>query len=74
MSTTYTISKDRLQKILEEDPDFFKMGDTSDKKDVQSGSLMDQLSQDENFEVISRYMDDRFGMTTDQYDKQEIIT
>ncbi len=73
MSTTYTISKDRLQKILEEDPDFFKMGDTSDKKDVQSGSLMDQLSQDENFEVISRYMDDRFGMTTDQYDKEEII-
>ena len=23
MSTTYTISKDRLQKILEEDPDYF---------------------------------------------------
>ena len=43
------------------------------EKEAPSGSLMAQLSQDENFEVISRYMDDRFGMTTDQYDKQEII-
>ena len=43
------------------------------EKEAPSGSLMAQLSQDENFEVISRYMDDRFGMTTDQYDKEEII-
>ena len=67
MTTTYTISTDRLKNILGEDDD------TSTKKDVQSGSLIDQLSQDENFKVISRYMDDRFGMTTDQYDKEKII-
>jgi len=67
MSNTQSISTSRLRSILGEDDD------TSTKKDVQSGSLMDQLSQDENFKVISRYMDDRFGMTTDQYDKQEII-
>ena len=36
-------------------------------------SLMDTLRQDDNFEIISEYMKDRFGMTEREYTRDNII-
>ena len=44
-----------------------------DESKKSSGSLVETLSQENNFKVISDYMTDRFGMTTAEYDKKEII-
>jgi len=38
-----------------------------------SGSLMETLGQENNFNIISDYMDDRFSMTEDDYSKKELI-
>ena len=37
------------------------------------GSLIDTLMQDNNFRVISDYMEDRMGMSQRNYDKREIV-
>ena len=42
-------------------------------KEKSSGSLMETLSQENNFKIIRNYMDDRFSMTEDDYSKKELI-
>ena len=41
--------------------------------DAPEGSLIDTLMQDNNFRVISDYMEDRMGMSQRNYDKREIV-
>lgn len=49
------------------------MSPVTDDDEMESSSLLETLSKDSNYEIISTYMEDRFGMTEDQYDKEEII-
>ena len=41
--------------------------------DVEGAGLVETLSDDNNFAVVEKYMSQRFGMDTSEYDKEEII-
>jgi len=41
--------------------------------DVEGAGLVETLSDDNNFAVVEKYMSQRFGMDTSEYDKGEII-
>ena len=41
--------------------------------DVEGAGLVETLSDDDNFAVVEKYMSQRFGMDTSEYDKGEII-
>tara|TARA_R110000796_G_scaffold25146_1_gene71246 strand:- start:49 stop:3534 length:3486 start_codon:yes stop_codon:yes gene_type:complete len=41
--------------------------------DVEGAGLVETLSDDDNFAVVEKYMSQRFGMDTSEYDKEEII-
>jgi len=40
---------------------------------VQGAGLVETLSDDDNFAVVEKYMSERFGMDTSEYDKEDII-
>ena len=40
---------------------------------LEVGSSLSSLLEDDNFSIIQDYMSDRFGMTEDKYDRQEIV-
>ena len=46
---------------------------TKQDMDVPSGVSLQDLTEGENFRIIEDYMTDRFGMSSDKYDKQEIV-
>lgn len=47
---------------------------TKTKTAMQDGKIsLQDLTEGENFRIIEDYMTDRFGMSSDKYDKQEIV-
>lgn len=50
----------------------YKNQQQDEEQDRRTGGLSDLL-EGENFRIVSDYMEDRFGMTEDKYDRQEIV-
>ena len=66
---------DRNEKLLSLQNQRKKaLGIEEDKQTASSGSIsLQDLTEGENFRIIEDYMTDRFGMSSDKYDKQEIV-
>ena len=56
--------KDETEKVVPQDFEPTK---------VEGAGLVETLSDDDNFAVVEKYMSERFGMDTTEYDREDII-
>jgi len=62
-----------LARNKEERPEVNIIPENFEATDVEGAGLVETLSDDDNFAVVEKYMSQRFGMDTSEYDKGEII-
>ena len=77
MTNSYAEENKILGEILarneEERPETNIIPENFQATDVEGAGLVETLSDDDNFAVVEKYMSQRFGMDTSEYDKKEII-
>ena len=67
------ILQDMFARDKEERPEENIIPENFEATEVEGAGLVETLSDDDNFAVVEKYMSQRFGMDTSEYDKEDII-